>query len=436
MAAGWKKEYNEKLTTAREAVNCVKSGDTVYVGTCTSVPYALCNALGNRAGEIFDVTLTGSQHLYPEKIFTEEAAQSYSFCTYFMGAQERAFRSVGGKVDYTSIHLSQIEAFCKKVRPARVAFFEVSLPDENGFMNYGATGVGMNKFVKEAADIIIAEVNPHVPYVYGEDNLIHVSEADMIVEGNQPLFAYPKSEISDDVKKISAFLLDEIPDGACIQLGIGEVANAVGLGLIEKNDLGCHTELINDSVMELMKAGVITNKYKQFIPGKTTTSFSFGSEELYEFLDRNEEVYFLPFSVENDPVNISKNDNMISINTALYVDVFGQVCADNLQGCQYSGTGGQLDFVKGAQMSKGGKSFIAIPSTGVNKKGERYSKINGTLPLGSVVTTPRSEVQYIVTEYGCADLKNLSMKDRVKAMISLAHPDFREQLREEAGGLF
>ena len=209
------------------------------------------------------------------------------------------------------------------------------------------------------------------------------------------------------------------------------MANAVGAGLRSKNDLGAHSELMTDSMMELMKLGVLNNSRKNYMKGLTVAGFAFGSDELYRFLDHNSGVFFMPFPEVNNPINIAKNSNMISINTALTIDLMGQVVADNLSGRQFSGTGGQLDFVRGAQLSRGGKSFIAVTST-VNSRSGPLSRIVPQLPVGAAVTTPRSEVQYVVTEFGCVNLKTLNMKDRVRAMIGLAHPDFRPQLTEDA----
>ena len=427
----WKEEYKNKLTSAAAAVKCVKSGDTVYAGTCTSVAYTLLDALGERAGELSDVTLTCSQIIKPVKCLSFEYPDAFKICTYFMGAQERAFRKKGGRVDFTSMHLSQVDVFFKDIRPTDVAFFEVSPPDENGNMSYGATGVAINKFIKEKAKIIILEVNSSVPYVYGTDNLINVSEADMLIESDIALYENKSLAVTPQIQTISDFLLEQIPDAACIQLGIGAVADAVGYGLKERNDLGAHTELFTDSMVELMENGNINNSRKSFMKGKTVTSFSMGTKRLYDFIDHNPDVYFAPFPVVNNPANIAKNDNMISINTAMSIDLFGQVCADNIAGVQHSATGGQLDFVKGAQMSAGGKSFIALTSAFENKNG-RQSRIVCRLPEGCAVTTPRSEIQYVATEYGCINLKNLTMKERAAALISLAHPDFRPALKEEA----
>ena len=434
----WKLEYEKKLTNPEEAVKCVHDGDVVYVGTCTSTAYALCDALGERGEELNDVRISCSHLRYPTRIMTGRDRDTFKITTFFMGAQERVARADGAYVDYTNLHLSQVDVFCRDIIPARVAFLEVSRPDENGYMSFGATGVALDTYVREKAEVIVLEVNAYAPYVFGSDNLIHVSEADMIVEADRLISEAKDLPATEDIRQISEYIVDQIPDGACIQLGIGGVANAVGFGLKNKTDLSAHTELMTNSVMDLMKQGVITNKKKGYIPGKTTASFSLGTKELYDFLDHNEDMYFQPFPVINDPLNIAQNDNMISVNSALSVDVFGQVCADNIAGRQFSATGGQLDFVKGAQMSKGGKSFIALPSVGVNRKGERFSKINARLPFGAAVTTPRSEVQYVVTEYGCVNLKLLTMRQRVEAMIGLAHPDFRDQIREEVreAGIF
>jgi 4-hydroxybutyrate CoA-transferase len=299
-------------------------------------------------------------------------------------------------------------------------------------MCYGAGGVGIGVHAKEAADIVILQINSCEPYVYGEKNLVHISEATSVVYCDYGLPESPELPIDNVVDSIADFLLEHIDDGSCIQLGLGGVATAVGYRLKEKNDLGAHSELVSDSIMDLMKLGVLNNKRKNFFPGKTVTGFSLGSKSLYDFLNYNEDFYFMPFTEVNDPVNIARNDNMVSINSAISIDLFGQVSSESVTGRQYSGTGGQLDFVKGAQMSKGGKSYIAIESTFKNLKTGTTSRIVPQFPVGTIVTTPRSEVQYVVTEYGCVNLKHLSMRDRVSAMISLAHPDFRPMLTDEA----
>lgn len=280
-----------------------------------------------------------------------------------------------GLADFTSVHLSQIDIFLRETAPVDIAFFEVSPPDEDGYMSFGTNGVALNCFVQETARTIVLQVNRSVPYVFGEKNRIHVSQADYIVEHDQELVECLNRPVDEAIAKISEFILDQIPDGACLQMGLGGVASAVGYGLTKKNDLGAHTEMMNDSMMKLMELGVLNNSRKQYFPGKTVAAFAFGSKQLYDWLNRNPNMYFRPFTEVNDPVNIAKNDTMISVNTAMSIDLFGQVDADNIAGSQYSGTGGQLDFVRGAQMSKGGKSFIAITSTYQDKKKGRCSRI-------------------------------------------------------------
>lgn len=427
----WKSEYAAKLTTAEAAVKKISDGDTVYIGTCSSTAYALCRALGDRGEELRDVTLTCSQIIRPLVIMSGKYPDAFRVCTYFMGMQERALQKTG-RCDFTSVHLSQINIFCEQTAPANVAFLEVSPPDENGYMSFGATGVALHTYVQENADTVILQVNRNVPYVYGDRAMIHVSDADMIVEADEELVENPEMPVDDTIRTISDFLLEQIPDGACIQLGLGGVANAVGYGLQKKNDLGAHTELMSDSIMELMRLGMLNNSRKSFYPGKTVASFTFGSRRLYNFVDHNPDMHYMPFPVVNDPVNIAKNDNMISINTALSIDLLGQVNADNIGGCQYSATGGQVDFVRGAQMSRGGKSFIAVTSSYQDRRQGMSSRIVSQFPAGTAVTTPRSDVQYVVTEYGCVNLKPLTMRQRAQALIALAHPDFRLQLTEEA----
>lgn len=422
--------FQAKLVSPEEAVKIVNSGDIVYVGCNTSTANVLCNALGNRKDELENVTIaTGIGTLAAETLQILDP-RNFRISTVFMGSWERK-NSKYVPVDYTSVHLSQAYIWCKETAPADVAFFDVSLPDENGYMSFGPSGCAINTHVKEAAKKIILQINRHTPYVFGENNLIHFSEADLITEGDFELATLPSPPNDDITQKISEYLLEQISDGACIQLGIGGLSNAVGKGLVNKNDLGVHSELMNDSIMELMKLGVANNSRKNFMPGKTVSAFAFGSKELYQYIDRNPDVYFMPFKTVNDPVTIAKNDNVISINTALTIDIMGQVCSDTIAGRQYSATGGQLDFVRGAQMSKGGKSFIAVTSTAQTKNG-RVSRIVSRLPAGSAVTTLRSDLQYVVTEYGCVNLKPLTMRERVHAMISLAHPDERPQLTEDA----
>ncbi len=426
-----RKEYAEKLCSCEEAVQSVRDGDFVYLGTCTSMAYKLLDALGGRKDELNDVTIGSSQLRRPTPLISEEGSKHFRSSSYFIGATERQAISYG-MGDFTTFHLSQADIWCKQIARPDVAFLEVTPPDENGYMNYGANGVALHDFIKEASKTIILQVNKCVPWACGEHNVIHVSDADIIAEADDELEVLENSPFDDTLSTISEYILDQIPDGATIQLGLGGTAEAIGYGLAKKNDLGVHSELLTNSMMFLMQNGNINNSKKTWMKGKCVIGFAFGSKELYEFMDHNEDIYFAPFTVVNNPVNIAKNDNMISVNTAMAMDVFGQVAADAIGFHQQSATGGQLDFVRGAQMSKGGKSFLAITSTFKDRQGVTRSRITLGLPYGTAVTTPRSDVQYVVTEYGAVNLKVLTMHDRVRAMISLAHPDFRDQLTEEA----
>lgn len=425
-----RKEYIERLTTPDEAVKMVRDGDRIYIGSSSSMPDALNLALARRKDELNDITVMCSNPRLPSAAIECGAYNTHS---YFIGDQERRHYGEIG-FDFSPIHLSQVDIWCAHVGRPSVAFFEVSPPDENGYMSYGACGVILGEYVKKSADRIILQVNRHTPYLYGEKNLIHCTEANAIVEFDHEIGTIPDVEADETMKKICSYVMDEINDGYTIQLGIGRVATAMGYLLSSKNDLGLHTEVIGDSCMELILNGNINNSRKTYFPGKSLCGFALGSsQKLYEFINRNEGLHFQPFPILNDPYNIAKNDNMISLNGAMSVDLTGQVASEGVGFRQFSGTGGQLDYVKGAQLSKGGKSFILLESTFQSKStGKTGSHIVSSFEPGTVVTTPRSEVQYVGTEFGCVNLKHLSAKDRVRAMISIAHPDYRDQLTEEA----
>lgn len=427
---GWKEEYKSKLRTPEEAVKVIRSGDHIYTGTSSSIAYRLIEALYGRKDELEDVVMCHGMMGQQLPIFTPEAKGHFSTVTYFAGAGDR-LGIKNGQTTFTSFHLSQIEYWCREVARPNVAFLEVSPPDKKGFMSYGAYGTSFHDYVRELADTVVLQVNPNAPYVYGRKNKLHISQADIVVEAESQSDMVPNLPLDEKLNTLSKFIVDLTPDGAVIQLGLGGISNAVGFGLREKNDLGIHTEMFTDSMMELTKQGVITNKKKNFMPGKSVTSFAFGTRELYDFVDHNRGLYFAPFSFVNDPYTIARNDNMISVNTAMAVDLYGQVAADCLGGKQQSAIGGQVDYVRGAQMSKGGKSFIALTSTVTNKNGVS-SRIVPTFPVGTAVTTSRADVQYVVTEYGCVNLKALTMDDRARALISLAHPDYRDELAEGA----
>ncbi len=422
-------EFKSRETTVQEAVQIVRDGDVINVGSFSGISTVLLDALGERT-DLKDVTITGSNFTKPTALFNQpDRCHVY---TSFLGGEDRRILPTG-ILDFTCVHLSQIDIWCKETCPPTVLFLEVSSPDENGYMSLGTAGIASGKYLMEKADRVVLQINSKMPYVMGEDNTIHITQADKIVYYDEDILELPDFATTPEVEKISNFLIDQIPDGACVQIGIGNIGNAVAYGLKNKNDLGVHTEMLAESLVYLMENGNITNAKKQFKPGLTVSSFALGTKHMYEYLDHNDKMCFMPFPIVNDPAVIGLNDNMISINSALQANIFGEIVADNINGIQYSGCGGQLDFVRGAQRSKGGKSFIAFPSVNVSKRtGKRTSRIVSHFEPYTAVTTPRPDTQYVATEYGCVNLKPLSMRDRIRAMISLAHPDFRQELEDDA----
>lgn len=423
-------EYQQKLTTAKEAAKAVRSGDRVFLGCSSSISYVMAQALWDRKDELEGVELSISNLMKPSPICGQEDSP-FRLCSPFLGPGERAAQKNGRDVDFTSVHLSQVDVWCRMVCPD-VCILAVSPPNEEGYMSFGPGGGALNIFTLESARTIIAHVNRQIPYVTGQACRIHISEVDMIIEAEDSLPEVGEEPVDEVTQRISDHILEMVPDGATIQLGIGKLSTAIGYGLKQRNDLGVYSELFNDPLMHLIKNGNVTNRKKGYFDGLSVFSFAVGSRELYDFIDcRNSQLYCGTFPFVNDARNIAKNKRMISINSAMAVDLYGQVAADSLGWKQHSGVGGQIDFVKGAQWSDGGKSIIATASSFI-KDGVRRSKIMLHFPVGTAVTTARSEVQYVATEYGIVNLKRLTMQERVNAMISLAHPEFREQLREEA----
>ncbi len=427
--------YQDKIKTAEEAVKLVRSGDRVYVGTASSFAYTLMDALWARRYELENVTILCSMSLKPSKMFGTDHDERNPFTieTFFLGARERvAHRKHGMPMNFSSFHLSQVDLWCRHIGRPDVCFLEVSMPDEDGCVSFGPSGGCMYTYLMEGARNIVLECNAQTPYILGDPtSRMHISRADAMVMTDSDVSPLPTDEIDEVSQKISDLVLAEVPDGATIQLGLGKVSTAIGYGLKTKNDLGIFSELFSEPMMHLMKNGNVTNTEKGFMDGKSVFAFSLGTKEMYEYMHRNPLIYNCTFPYVNDPVNIAKNKKMISINTAMSVDLFGQVAADSMGWTQQSAVGGQLDFVKGAQMSEGGKSIIALASA-FEKNGKLESKITLRFPVGTAVTTPRSEVQYVATEYGCINLKHLNMADRVRAMISLAHPAFRDELTDQA----
>ena len=433
-----------KSITAAEAAKHVQSGDRVYVGTSSSFAYTFLDALYDRKDELENVTLLCSMSITPCRMFDTDwpsdippgcKGNPFIFDTFFLGAGERrAHRKHNMAFEYTSFHLSQIDLWMQEIGKPDISFLQVSRPDEDGNFSYGSSGICDHKYVvEETRREVFLESNTGSPYIFGQDNLIssdHEKVAGILyTTGNAPELM--PDEIDDTSRQIADIVLEEVPDGATLQLGLGKLSTAIGYDLKQRNDMGIFSELFSQPMMELMKEGNVTNAHKGFMDGMSVFSFSAGTQEMYDFMDHNPQIYGAPFPFVNDARNIAKNKNMISINNAMAVNLYGEVAADAIGYSQQSAVGGQLDFVKGAQWSEGGKSIIVLPSSFV-KDGKRQSKISLQFAPGTPVTTPRSEVQYVATEYGCINLKTRNMSDRVRAMISLAHPDFRDQLTQEA----
>lgn len=421
-----------KLTPPEEAVKLIHNHDRVYIGLVSNVTPVLSNALWQRRNELNDITIISGLLLRSTPLYTEPAEhQSFKMLSLFLGPFERAAIKIGRPSAFTSLHLSQVDDWFHHIGKVTVAFISCSMPDANGNVSFGISGGSVNRFALDTADRVILELNPNMPFVYGQDTLYNINNADAIVLSSEPIPEMPDEEPDEITKKISEYIVPMIPDGATIQLGIGGLSSAIGSKLTSKNDLGIFSEMMCPSMVKLIQNGNVTNRYKGFMDGQSVYAFAAGNQSMYDFMDHNNTLYNAYFSFANDPRMIMKNKNMISINTAMAMNLYGETAADAIGYHQYSAIGGQLDYVRGAQWSDGGKSIIAMDSSYI-KNGKRYSKINFNFPEGTPISTPRSDIQYVVTEYGCINLKHLTMDDRVRAMISLAHPDFRDELTEKA----
>lgn len=420
-------KYQQKLVDAKAAVSHVKSGDSIYIGGGAGVPQMLINALMSRADELKDVNLIHVLHFGEAPYADPRYQKSFRHNALFIGKNMRkAVQS--GHADFTPVFLSEIPSlFREKYIPIDYAFIQLSPPDEHGFCSFGVE-VGATKPAAETAQTIIAEINPRMPRTHG-DSFINIREVDMIVEVDYPLPQAPQGGSSPVHERIGKIVAEMIPNGATLQMGIGSIPDAVLKNLYNHKDLGVHTELFSDGVVDLVDEGIITGAQKTIHPGKVIAGFLFGSQKLYDFLDDNPIIEIHPTDYVNDPFIISQNDNMVSINSAVQVDLTGQVCADSIGTNFISGVGGQLDFIRGAARSKGGKPIIALPSTA---KKDTISRIVPMLDPGAGVTTTRNDVHYVVTEHGIAELYGTTIRQRVKALIAIADPKFRDELEKRA----
>lgn len=419
----YREEYKDKLVTAKEALKQVKDYDRVAIGHACGEPRALTGALAERMNELKGVETTTMVGMADSAYCFPEAKGHLRHNSLFVGKNERVAIKEG-RADYTPRYFSRIPSlFTDGSLPLDVALVQVSAPDKHGYVSFGVS-VDYSFTAAKVAKIAIAQINKNMPRCHG-DCFMHVSEFDYLVEEDLPMVELASAELSEVEKKIGANCASLIKDGDTLQLGIGALPDAVLLSLKDKKDLGIHSEMFSDGVVELIEAGVITNKKKNYNPGKLVATFLMGSKKLYDFVDDNPAVYMASADYTNDPYVIAKNDNLVSINSCVAVDFMGQVSSESVGTMQISGVGGQVDFVRGANMSKGGRSIIAMSSTA---KGGTISKIVPMLEPGVAVTTGRNDVAIIVTEYGIADLRGKSLRERAKALIEIAHPNFREEL--------
>jgi len=419
----WELDYKNKLRTADEALRCVQSGMRVYIQPGCAEPETLVEALMRRGPFVQDVEIVHMMTMGPAPYVAKEMAGHFRHNAMFIGGNVREAIN-DGRADYTPIYLSEIEGlFESGAMPIDVALLELSPPDPHGFCSFGV-GVDTSLTAAKCARFVVAQINDQMPRTFG-DSFIHITDLDAVVDSSRPLCAMKQPQITDMHRAIARNVADLIEDGAVLQTGIGGIPDAVLPFLMDRKDLAIHSELVSDGVIPLINAGVITGARKNFKPRKIILGFAIGTKQLFNFLDNNPIFEFHPTAYTNDPGLIARNDKMVAINSALQVDLTGQVCSDSIGSQFYSGIGGQVDFIRGASRSKGGKPIIAISSTA---KDGAISRIVPMLSPGAGVVTSRGLIRYVVTEYGTAYLHGKTIRQRAQALIDIAHPKFREEL--------
>jgi 4-hydroxybutyrate CoA-transferase len=422
----WRAYYDSRLITPKQAAALISSGDTVVTGHTSARPNAILDALADRYLELENVNTVSMQSLVHNRFLEPEMRGHIRHNSLFVGQAERADIAEGNG-DYTPVYFSRIPAIFKEgYIKDYVGIFELAPPDRHGYCSHGVS-VDFSKSAMERARLKIAVINSSMPRTYG-DCFEHVADIDYFVEVNEPILEMTPPDITPVEEAIGEYCASMVEDGATLQLGIGALPNALLKFLGGKKDLGIHSEIISDGVVDLMEAGVISNKLKTLHPGKTVVTFLLGTKKLYDYADDNPAFYMAPVDYVNDPYVISRNRKMVSINACLQVDLMGQVCSDSVGLRQISSVGGQVDFVRAVNMTPDGVSIIATPS---RTKDGKQSKIVPFLDKGAAVTTNRFDVYYIVTEYGIANLRNITLRERSRRLIAIAHPDFRPMLIEE-----
>ena len=432
----WKQIYQSHQSSAEEAIQVIRSGNRIFLTGNCSVPKTLLNALVEYAPALENVEICQALTVAGSEYVTPELQGHLRVNSLFISGNVRGAINEG-RADFTPVLLSELPLLFKRgILPLDVALVHLSPPDEHGYCTFGIES-GLTHTAAKSAKVIIAEINQQMPRMLG-DTYIHVSEIDYIVPVDYPLaeLAMGQEGSSQIVEQIAGHIAERIPDGSTMQLGIGAIPDAVLHFLKHKKDLGVHSELISDGIIPLIEAGVITGKQKTLHPGKITAGFVLGTHKLYEWVNNNPMVELQRTEYVNNPFIIAKNARMVAINSAIEVDLTGQVCADSIGPRFYSGVGGQMDFIYGASLSEGGLPVIALPSTTTLGNGTILSRIVSILKPGAGVVTSRNHVHYVATEYGMVDLYGKSIRERSKLLISIAHPAFRDELAKQAKEIY
>lgn len=420
----WKKLYNERLTTPEEAVKRIKSGDRVVLAHATGEPQTLVAAMVANASAYQDVEIVHLVAMGKCAYCAPEHEKSFRHNSLFVGAATRAAVK-DGRGDFTPVFFHEVPGLLRTKLVPDVVLVQVTPPDKHGYCNTGIS-VDYTRPAMDCAKLVIAQVNPQMPRTYG-DGVVHLSELDVLVEADEPIIELQPPAIGPVEKAIGDNVASLVRDGDCLQLGIGAIPDAVLAGLTTKKDLGIHTEMFSDGAVDLMEAGIINNSKKNFNTGKSVATFMMGTRKVYDYVDGNPTVEMRTVDYVNDPRVACQNDNLVAINSCIQVDLMGQVVSDSVGLTQISGVGGQVDFVRAANMSRGGRCIMAMPSMAKNGA----SKVVALIDEGAAVTTSRYDVDYVVTEYGIAQLRGKTLADRARAMIEIAHPDVRDGLKEE-----
>ncbi|MDR2127592.1 MAG: 4-hydroxybutyrate CoA-transferase [Burkholderiaceae bacterium] len=419
--------YKQKRASAADAVKLVKNGDTIVVPTGVGEPPTLLTALSQQRHDFRDVKVSQILPMRSYEYMDAATLGNVRHAAYFLNSPTRSGAQEGW-IDWWPNCFSEVPAMIEQgLMPVDVVFSMASPMDSHGYFAL-SLGTDYTMAALKKARVVVLEVNPNVPFTYGNCH-VHISQVSALVEDESPILEVGLPKIGDVQKAIGKYVADMIPDGATLQIGYGGIPDAVVLQLTDKKDLGIHTEMIGDGILSLLEAGVVTNRRKNYLPGKMLATFALGSKKLYQFMNRNPAMEMHPADFTNDPYLAGQNDNLISVNATMQIDFAGQCGSESLGFKPYSGTGGQSDFVRAANRSRGGKSFIVMPSTA---KDDAISRIQPVLSPGTLVSTTKNDVNYVVTEYGVAQLRGRTARERVRALIAIAHPKFRDELTEAA----